>query len=277
MCCSFTCFSSLPFKPGTLFLHRCLKVLKTVQRNFSSLYCKSQSRQHLERKKAQAPHTLQKCVTEVMVWSGKKEADGYFVCLPLRSVTKTESWKATVLSVKNLSEVLTENMAEKKNNPFPLSTFATKNKGRTEKSCLLFPPHTSPLNLTQDFTKNPHKSQENHSSCLSSKSLVPLVKVGSCCFNQAKHIKRGFKSPHKGDKSYLSFHSTSPSEGNVLKEDNTLAWRQCCTLGSELRRCLVLVFYWCSWQLGQENWKELNVSFLPAETQESSDFHEQIL
>lgn len=71
-----------------------------------------------------------------------------------------------------------ENMAEKKKNPSQLSTFTTKIKCRTEKSSLLFLPHMSPLNLTQDLTKTPHKSQGNNSSCLSSKSLVPLVGVG---------------------------------------------------------------------------------------------------
>ena len=144
-CCSFTCCSSLTFKPGTLFLHRCPQVMKTVQGDFSSLHRNSQRRQHLEKKKAEVPHTL----TQLCNW-----------CYGLV-----------------ISEVLTENMSEKKKITFLLSTFTTKNKGRSEKSSVLFPPHMSLLNLTEDLTKAPDKSQGNNSSRLSSKSLVPLVRV----------------------------------------------------------------------------------------------------
>lgn len=50
-------------------------------REISFLYCNSKSRERLGKKKAQAPPTLCKPVTEVMVWSGMKEADGYFVLI----------------------------------------------------------------------------------------------------------------------------------------------------------------------------------------------------
>lgn len=147
MCCSFTCFSSLLFKPGTLFLHRCLEVMKTVRGFFSSLYHNSQSRKCLERKKAQVPCTLRECVTEVMVWSVTKEANGYFVCLSWRSVTKTESWKATVLSSKSLSKVLMENTAEKKKKSLSCCQPSQQKIEEEQRKVLSYSPLICPLSI----------------------------------------------------------------------------------------------------------------------------------
>lgn len=89
------------------------------------------------------------CVTEVMVWSGTKEANGYFVWFSLRSVTKTESWKATVLSSKSLSKVLMENTAEKKKKKKSLSCCQPSQQKTEEeqRKVLSYSPLICPLSI----------------------------------------------------------------------------------------------------------------------------------
>lgn len=72
----------------------------------------------------------------------------------LRSHENT-SLESLFIAQKNLSEVFIENRAEKNPTLSVVNLHKKKNKGRTEKSSLLFPPHMFPLNLTQDLTKNP--------------------------------------------------------------------------------------------------------------------------